>query len=547
MTKKILSLTLAAVMLLTALFSLSSSAASFTRGDVDADEKISSADARLALRGAVGLENLTADFLMRADVDADGTVSPADARTILRASVGLDTIFQSSCQHQVKKWSPVLQQNGETAPYHIGTCVICGEKLFADHELEPAITTAPTCTKDGWAVETCVCGLTGDTVVVPAQHTWEEIEGTKKEATCTEDGSVNVKCVVCGKTDTLTVPKGHIPGLEPDCTHPQVCTRCGEVLAPSLGHKYKTGAFVTITKGMRCERCGEIGVPGFNDLVNVLKDGTHTFSVVTLNSSSSEPPKRSGITDALIGIIEALAKKQGEELDLTSMLNDLNFADSENMYVKNQRLTRNSFNLYSKDTVSELTEGDIVSITTEEMTGIDFLKTLPDTFSQDSSAQNSRTYDLTKLKQTPIGAVRKVTVTLAPERHSELADPQNTPISRIDNMLSAMADVDADSLMGELNMSSEEIAEIPIFGPIIEASTISLDSVATITLHYYFDAVTNAPIAAYYDDAVSIQFVVDTYLNEITFEKTDKKTGSLEFNIANDIDSYFFFDDYFNN
>ena len=74
MTKKILSLTLAAVMLLTALFSLSSSAASFTRGDVDADEKISSADARLALRGAVGLENLTADFLMRADVDADGTV-----------------------------------------------------------------------------------------------------------------------------------------------------------------------------------------------------------------------------------------------------------------------------------------------------------------------------------------------------------------------------------------------------------------------------------------------------------------------------------------
>ncbi len=546
MMKKILSLTLAAIMLLTALFSFSANAANVMRGDVDKDEKISPADARLALRGAVGLEELTADFLLRADVDADGTVTPADARTILRTAVGLDSIFQSSCRHQVKKWSTVLTRDGQAASYHTGVCVVCGETLFADHEFEPAITTAPTCTKDGWAVETCVCGLTGDTVVVPAQHTWEEIEGTKKEATCTEDGSVNVKCAVCGATDTQIVPKGHTPGVEADCTHPQVCTRCGEALSPALGHRYKAGAFITITKGMRCERCGEIGMPGFNDLVNGLKDGTHTFSAVTLNSSSSEPPKRSGITDALIGIIEALAKKQGEELDLASMLNDLNFADSENMYVRNQRLTRSSFNLYSKDVVSELTESDIVSITTEEMTGIDFIKSLPDTFSQDSSSSKSRTYDLTKLKQTPIGAVRKVTVTLAPERHSELADPKNTPISRIDNMLSAIADVDADSLMGELNMSSDEIADIPIFGPIIEASTITIDSVATITLHYYFDAVTNAPIAAYYDDAVSIQFVVDTYLNEITFEKTDKKTGSLEFNIANDIDSYFFFDDYFN-
>ena len=33
-------------------------------GDVDHDEKISSADARLALRGSVGLEEQTADFVM---------------------------------------------------------------------------------------------------------------------------------------------------------------------------------------------------------------------------------------------------------------------------------------------------------------------------------------------------------------------------------------------------------------------------------------------------------------------------------------------------
>ena len=50
MMKKILSLTLAAIMLLTALFSFSANAANVMRGDVDKDEKISPADARLALR-----------------------------------------------------------------------------------------------------------------------------------------------------------------------------------------------------------------------------------------------------------------------------------------------------------------------------------------------------------------------------------------------------------------------------------------------------------------------------------------------------------------
>lgn len=58
-------------------------------GDLNFDGKITAADARLALRLAVGLESGDATVRARADVDCDGRVSAADARAILRAAVGL--------------------------------------------------------------------------------------------------------------------------------------------------------------------------------------------------------------------------------------------------------------------------------------------------------------------------------------------------------------------------------------------------------------------------------------------------------------------------
>ena len=66
----------------------------FTPGDVDGNGKIESADARLALRRSVSLEDYpegSAQYLA-CDVDADKKVTSADARLILRASVGLETL-----------------------------------------------------------------------------------------------------------------------------------------------------------------------------------------------------------------------------------------------------------------------------------------------------------------------------------------------------------------------------------------------------------------------------------------------------------------------
>lgn len=59
-------------------------------GDVNFDGNVKAADARLALRNAAKLEELSSDALLAADVDLDGKITAADARKILRVAAGLD-------------------------------------------------------------------------------------------------------------------------------------------------------------------------------------------------------------------------------------------------------------------------------------------------------------------------------------------------------------------------------------------------------------------------------------------------------------------------
>lgn len=58
-------------------------------GDIDGDGKVTTKDARTALRASIGLEQLSATQTMCADFDFDGKVGTADARKVLRLSVGL--------------------------------------------------------------------------------------------------------------------------------------------------------------------------------------------------------------------------------------------------------------------------------------------------------------------------------------------------------------------------------------------------------------------------------------------------------------------------
>ena len=62
----------------------------YITGDVNGDGKVTSGDARLALRAAVKLDKLNEEQTKAADTDKDGNIRSSDARKILRVAVKLD-------------------------------------------------------------------------------------------------------------------------------------------------------------------------------------------------------------------------------------------------------------------------------------------------------------------------------------------------------------------------------------------------------------------------------------------------------------------------
>lgn len=142
----------------------------------------------------------------------------------------------------------------ETAPTCKQRCVcdICGQEYgdYGDHNYE-AVTTAPTCTKEGYTTYTCTyCGDTYTALPTAATgvHSYVEV-GVEKEATCTEDGTKILKCKTCGETVTETISaKGHnvtewtVDGSNCSGT----CAECGEVVTrPATDSDYTV-----------CDRCG---------------------------------------------------------------------------------------------------------------------------------------------------------------------------------------------------------------------------------------------------------------------------------------------------
>ena len=63
-----------------------------TKGDIDDNGTVDASDARVLLRAAVGLEEITPMLEFRGDVDKDGSLTSFDARTVLRAAVGLEKL-----------------------------------------------------------------------------------------------------------------------------------------------------------------------------------------------------------------------------------------------------------------------------------------------------------------------------------------------------------------------------------------------------------------------------------------------------------------------
>ena len=525
-------------MTLTAAAGLPASAAA-RLGDVDNDGEITSGDARLALRGSVSLETVTPDFLLRADIDKNGEVESADARMILRASVRLEDLSVYEHTHEVETWTPVDNDK----EHHSGVCKECGQTVTENHKPVSIVTKESTCTEPGEAEVRCSeCGYLIDTAIVPAEHTWEPVEGSETAPTCTENGSRKLRCTVCGAEDTEVIPAAHQPGAAATCTVPQTCTVCGETLSPALGHIYEKGAAVTVTKGVRCERCGETGLPCFNDLVNALKDGTHSFTGFKFTESSAGEPKVTGFMKTLIDMMTAMGQLKKE--DVTALLSaDLGDESYYSELIKNRKITEYSYNLIGEDVVSALEESDPQSIKTEFVKGVDFLSSLPDTFIN----ERNREEDLTKIKNASIGDVIKITVTFLPEVYSEVAaNGGNSPINRIDTELprsvGSFMEGAGSADLGGLASGTEDGDDL---GSVLARSmTFDFDSTYGMTVTYYFDAVTNAPIAAVYNGSMLINFAMNIYIDDPELNP-DKEKGSIAVDSTSDIISYYFFDDYF--
>ena len=447
-------------------------------GDVDGNSRVESSDARLALRASVRLEDYAvgSDAFHSADVNGNGIIEASDARSILRASVSLETLPPAVCEHVwddgVVTRTATCKDEGETT----FTCTVCGEKKTEpiarteDHVWdEGAVTRAATCKDEGETTFTCtVCGRKKtEPIAKTEEHVWDSGTVTK-EGTLTEQTEIVFTCRICGVRKTE--------------------------------HRFS--------------------VTRFNEAVNVLKDGTHTYSGFTQTVSTAARPEFTGMMESMIN---AIPKKERERMMAEFTANEV----SSTAFVRNSPINNSNFNLTGDPLVSRLTEGDVLSVTAEQVQGVDFLADLPEAYLDTDGAMEV----LTPIKNTVIGDVIKVTVVLPAE-----TEPKESAIPRIDSALCATIDESSDEI-GKL------AGEMDIFGE--NSMKLDVRNQAAVTVTYYFDAATDAPIAAHYDDAVTIDSEMDLYLND-DGTVSQKSTGSIVLKIDTESDSYYFFDDYFN-
>ena len=149
-----------------------------------------------------------------------------------------------------------------TTAQHCKVCgVVLAEALGHDYKIT---VTAPTCTEAGYTTHSCTrCGKSYVTQRTEALgHTWDNGRSITV-STCDGAGVMEYRCDRCGyhRLEALS-PAGHTPGDPATCTQPQLCAKCGAVLAEALGHSYKATVtaptctemgFTTYT----CSTCGD--------------------------------------------------------------------------------------------------------------------------------------------------------------------------------------------------------------------------------------------------------------------------------------------------
>lgn len=157
-----------------------------------------------------------------------------------------------------------------TSPgYTVRECEVCGDRHIEDitsalaHSYK-AQTIPATCEGGGKTIHLCEgCGSSFVTdYTSPLGHSWDE--GTEiTGSTCTGEGVMEYRCTRCGYHHIEgNEAAGHVPGDPATCTVPQLCTKCGAVIANARGHDYTADVTAPTCTEMgftvfTCSRCGD--------------------------------------------------------------------------------------------------------------------------------------------------------------------------------------------------------------------------------------------------------------------------------------------------
>ena len=541
-------------------------AAAVAHGDVNGDNEVNAADARLALRIAVSYDDSDTEPNYHPEAadaaDPFGEINAADARMILRAAVGLEDLSE---QHIPAE--PVREnETPETATEHGGYdtvvyCSVCGAELSREHHEsfahthkagEPQIEneTPATCAEPGGYDTVIRCELCNE--VISSEHTetpkldhtpGEPARENETAATCAAEGGYDlvVRCTSCGlilSSERVLTPKtDHVwgePTYQGDpaaacadtVTMIEVCTVCGELrtqVMPAQGHDIDLETF-------RCRRCGSQAA-AFNSLVNPLKDGTHYYTGFERSKNSGEVLKSKFKISLAARAAAALAGEKLDEDTIKKMFTEEMTKEQEiwqNRTPIASPINNRSFHVKGAPYVSMVKDGDVQSITVESADKVDFIAGLPDKITF-TTARATYTESIAEtIKSAVVEDVKKVTVVMKPTRYTEIKNStEETGLQRI-------IGYDLREVAGDFNQKTDED------GAKFEMTCNELQCDLTVT--YYYDPITASPLCATYDMLVTCDqsIVVDVSVSGVSM-----MSGEMRVKLYNASTEYYFFDGVF--
>jgi len=429
------------------------------------------------------------------DVDSDGSVTSSDARLTLRASVDLEKFTEE------ETFTADADEDGNISSADARLILRASvglEKLVHTHNYTEAETIRnATCTQKGEKKLTCRCGEITTEEIPLKMHTFRKFT-VETAASAAEYGSGYSECSVCELRKAVKL-----------CTHSPT----------SLALEGITECNVKGCDGQ---------FPAFNDIVNALKAPGSINYFYGFTKTVTVTPKPECKPSSILHL--ALAElMEGLLTDSIAPGTVTEYSD----FTNRRHINNATFFVTGTPYISSLSDSEVKSVSVQKMNGVDFVKNLPNSF---KSTASGASYDLTKIKNSVIGDVYKVTVTLNKETMTDTNMPTGT--TPIEKILSATYN---EGLKKNLQSVSSSFDEIPEMANMMKME-MSIETAGTVS--YYFTTNDFSPVAARYDIDMNTDSKMSTYFNNLLIP-TKEATTTLTIESDTKQENIFFFNNFF--